>query len=294
MVTLRVSHATQPPAGQQPMAQMNRFMRTRRILLLAFLASLCTIGLFGIMALIRGTTRLVQDYILLTTVLACAASILGLASTYLRKRRRWHPIGLLGILASPAALLTTVPIFFLRLRGYWELLFEQITGTLWVIAVALPYIGLLSFAKLHKRYEWIRVVTIGSIALLATLVIYLIIAQLPYHEFENLMRGVGIFAIVAVCGTLAVLVFHYISHISRRESQRTTDLQVEITCPRCTTRQTLQAGRSQCVNCRLRFLIEIEEEQCPKCAYPCYLLASPVCPECGTTLNTIGAVTESK
>jgi hypothetical protein len=270
------------------MQPMNTSMQTRRILLYVFIASLCTVGLIGIFVLLRGNFGNLEGRVVASTAVACAASFFGMISAFLWERRRWHPIGLLGLFASPMALLATLAMIwsnYLDVALTWESLSERMAGTMWVVTIALPCIGLLSFAKLHKRFEWIRRWTIIDATLLGALLIYLILVQPPDHEFENLMRGVGILAIALVCGTLAIPVFHYISGITRRESQRTTDLQVEIICPRCATRQTLQAGRSQCVNCRLRFLIEIEEEQCPKCGYPCYLLASSVCPECGTTLN---------
>lgn len=266
-------------------------MQARRFLLIAFIASISTCALMGIYVLLRGQMGTVEGKVLWTTALVCGASILALASAFLWERRRWHPIGMLGLLASVMALATALLLVWYRFPPgfrWWERTWGSLTFTVWVSAIALPCIGMLSFANIHRRFGWVRQGTVIALSSLAGMLMYAFLWQ-PHHSvLQVLNRYIGVSAILSVCGALALAVLHMVSRIESRESQRTTDLQVEIICPRCTTRQTLPVGRSACANCRLKFALEIEEEQCPRCGYPSYLLTSSACPECGTKLKAAG------
>ncbi len=264
-------------------------LETKRALLLGFIGSVAACGLVGIYCLLKGTMGPIEQRVLSSTALVGAAAILGLASAIPWERRRWHPIGPMAMIVMTCALLLAL----LWVWGEW--LSEEIrrmyyrwlgdlTLVAWVFAVALPLVGMLGLARLHRRYGWVRRWTVVAVACLALLVTYMILADPGWEAMDVLGRIVGVFAILSTCGTLAVAVLHRVSAIRTREAVRTVELRLSLTCPRCAETQALSVGRSRCSKCGLRFSIEIEEDLCATCGYPLYLLESAVCPECGTPI----------
>jgi hypothetical protein len=61
---------------------------------------------------------------------------------------------------------------------------------------------------------------------------------------------------------------------------------IELTCPRCRSREAQPLGDSACRRCGLRFRIAVEEPRCGHCAQLLTGLRSTVCPECGTPIAT--------
>lgn len=261
--------------------------QTKRNLLLAFLASVAACGLVGTYVLIAGRFGRIEEAVLVSTAVAGAAAILGFASAIPWEQSKWHPIGPVGVTVVAAALAITLYIIwsevFLPSRtwqttdAYW-----RVASSSWVAAIALTHIGLLSLARLHRSHEWVRRLLIVMIGVLSLLVIGILAEVVPTSD--TMARGIGVLAIADVCGTIAVPVLHRISTIRTHESQRTTALTLSLTCPRCRLAQELGVGRTRCGGCGLKFLIEIEEDQCPKCGYPLFRLASDACPECGTPI----------
>lgn len=257
--------------------------QTQRTLLFSFLTSIATCGALGIYCLLVGNFGPIQARILGSTALIGGASILGLVGVMAWEQRKWHPLGMLGVFAAAIALLFALVMIWSKQLGlfwldqnesYWKLL-----GIMWVLAVAFPHVCLLSFARLHASYLWIRRMTIVAIIFLATLVIYVILSN--GYGGELVARLIGVFGIADVCGTIAMPILHRVSAIRVRESYRTTELQLALTCPRCNTTQTLNVGHSKCAKCSLKFVIDIEEQLCPHCGYALYKLESANCPECG-------------
>jgi hypothetical protein len=89
-------------------------------------------------------------------------------------------------------------------------------------------------------------------------------------------------------GVLVVLVMHALWGGKQREGVSVFQGNMFVRCPRCACEQEVEMGESRCVACKLRFVIEVEEPVCPKCAYNLRGLARPVCPECGTALDPAG------
>jgi len=254
--------------------------QTQRILLFAFIASIVACGLCGIYVLIVGDFGQFEGRVLASTASIGGASILALAAAIPWEKRRWPPIGLLGMIAVGVGL---VMILLLIWTKFWRIeTFIHFFGTSCVFAVALPHIGLLSLARLRRSYEWIRYGTVFAVGCLALTILGLI----WFHEGPDdlLIRVIGVLAIIDVCGTIATPVLHRVSAIHEVESVQTVDLaaRLSLTCPRCSVTQTLAVGSSKCASCGLRIRIEIEEEHCRKCGYSLYQLTSGVCPECGT------------
>lgn len=253
--------------------------KTQRTLLLSFIGSISSCGLVGIWCLLLGSWGWLEERILGTTAAVGGASILGLAAAIPWEGRRWRPIGPAGMIAAASALFLIILLIWAPWWLWRPEWFVKSTLIACVAAVALPHIGLLSLARLQRGYEWVRVATVSAIALLAGLITLLIIAE---FGDDLLFRIMGMLGIADACGTIAVPILHRISGLHKRESVRTTELALTLTCPRCSKTQQLAVGRSRCGGCGLRFSIDIEEEHCGKCGYSLYKLESAVCPECGT------------
>lgn len=256
--------------------------RTQRSLLLAFVISIAWCGVLGIYCLLMGRMGRMEERILASAAVVGGASILGLACAVPWERRRWHPLGPVGVLS------TTVGMALLLFEIWDSPLLrgssEHAVGISCVIGIALPHVGLLSIARLKRQYGWVRRMTIVSIVLLAVTIIYVIFAEPRWPAADFWFRLIGIFSIAVVCGTTAVPIMHRVSAIRAREDVKTVDLTLTLTCPRCEKSQQLPAGRSRCTQCGLKFRIDIEEDLCGKCGYPLYRLTSAACPECGTPI----------
>jgi hypothetical protein len=256
-------------------------LKTQRYLLNSFIASISLCGLIGIFCLLLGEMSAFVARVLGTTGTVGAASILALAAAIPWERKRWPPIGLLGVMVVAIAMvLMLVLIWFEPYSTKNVQVFLKVLFGACILAVALPHIGLLSLARLNRGYEFVRLGTVAVIALLAVLLILMLVFDIG--ESDLLIRLIGTLGILDVCGTIAVPILHRVSRIQSDESAVTTRLELSLTCPRCETTQVLPAGRSNCATCGLRFKIEIEEEHCPKCGYVLYLTTASNCPECGT------------
>lgn len=253
--------------------------QTQRALLFAFIASIAGCGLCGIYVLIVGNFGELEGKVLATTASVGAAAILALAAAIPWERRRWPPIGLLGLISVAVAL--TLMLILIWTDAWSIHRYGETLLTACVLAVALPHIGLLSLARLASGFEWIRYGTIIAIAALGGLITFMIWLK---SSNDEMWRLVGVLAILDACGTIATPVLHRVSAIRLREGVQTVELMLSLTCPRCRAAQTLGVGRSRCGKCGLRFNIEIEEEHCRKCGYSLYQLTSAVCPECGTPI----------
>lgn len=254
---------------------------SQRWLLLSFIVSLVACGLVGIYTLLLGSFGWFELRILATTATIGGASILAMAAAAAWEARRWPPLAVAGMIAPAVACV-------LMLGFIWELtpstvgdLVERWIGTAVVAAVALPHMALLGLARLHRRYELVRIATIVVIGKLAAILVLTIWAR-PF-DGDFFWRLVGVLAILDACGTVAVPILHRVSRIQSREGVVTTALSVSLTCPRCGRGQTVSTGASRCA-CGLRIRIEIEEEHCATCGYSLYRLTSDACPECGTPI----------
>ncbi len=262
--------------------------QTQRGLLTGFIGSIATCGLVGIYCLLIGGFGRLQGQVLGTTAIVAAASILGLVSAIPWERRRWHPIGPLGLISVAIAL--ALVIFTIWADPYiwrqpWGDNFLKVMGVACVAGVAFPHMGLISLAKLRREYGWVRRATVIAILTLALQAIVSILFE-GYRLGDAWWKLVGVVAIFDACGTIAIPILHRVSAIHKIETVKTVELSLDLTCPRCKSNQHLAAGHSACGACGLRFNIEIEEETCNSCGYPLYKLTSPTCPECGTAIDS--------
>ncbi len=268
--------------------------QTQRSLLIGFIVSIAACGAVGVYCLLFAGFGYLEARVLGTTAVVAAASILGLSAAIPWERRRWHPVGPLGMVAvSVALVMVLVGIWaerWLFQTGHGQSYFEFM-GIACVWGVAFPHIGLMSLARLRRQYTWIRRLTVIAVVTLATLLTLTIVYTTSGDDW---MRFMGVVSIVVACGTIATPILHRISAIRVREAIRTFEPALRMTCPRCELSQKLPMGRSSCGGCSLRFLIDIDEETCTTCGYPLYKLTSANCPECGTPIAHRPVTTESQ
>jgi ribosomal protein L37E len=250
--------------------------QTQRTLLLGFIASIIACAAVGVFCLVSGQFTTLIGQVMATTGTVAGTSILALIAAIPTESRRWSPIGPLGLVSS--AVVLVMSLVGIWVEPHWQSVFWESLGICWVFAVAFPHLGLLSLARLKTQWNWVRTLTAVAIGLLALQ----ISASIGWHmSSDEWYRGMGVLGIVVASGTIAVPILHRVSAIRLREAVRTTELALQITCPRCGKAQTLSVGKTKCGDCGLGFTIEIEEENCKKCGYPLYKIESAVCPECG-------------
>jgi len=258
--------------------------QTQRSFLFAFIASISLCGAIGVYCLLVGEFTSLVGQILGTTASVAGASLLALASAVPWERKRWQPIGPLGMLAAAVWLTLMLCLIWID-RFVNEEALVKATVVATVIAIALPHAGLIGLARLRREYDWVRMGNVASIALLAGLIICAVLFEI---DDEFLLRVIGALAIVDVCTSVAIPILHRVSAIHEHDSIRTTTLEVSLTCPRCSKTHSLPIGRSACPSCGLRFKLEIEEEHCEQCGYVLFGIESPVCPECGKPIQRDG------
>ncbi len=259
--------------------------KTQRLLMFGFIASIACCGLVGIYFLVGGDFGPLGERVLLTNLTIGGCSILAMATAMPWERRRWHPVGPLGAMAVLAALvLSLVHIWVSQGMGADM---DRAVGIAWVCAVGFALLGLVSLARLRQSWRFIQLGTAVVISLLASLIVFLILFadEIEHYDVELLGRFAGILGIASACGVISLPILHRASALRVRQDVRTVELRLSLVCPRCGEQQELPAGRSRCVKCSLRFVIEIEEDNCGKCGYPLYKLESAVCPECGTPIS---------
>jgi hypothetical protein len=91
---------------------------------------------------------------------------------------------------------------------------------------------------------------------------------------------------LATLVTLIVLAWHSaFRHAHPNNPPSDAAQSIALTCPRCTTPQSIPIPHGQCTHCKLQFFISLDEGRC-QCGYPLRGLTTNKCPECGTELPT--------
>jgi transcription elongation factor Elf1/putative flippase GtrA len=197
------------------------------------------------------------------------------------QRRWWHFVGVICAVFACIWCLT----------GIWqqtEIKSQPVLVGLIGLAGVIAHANLTSLCMLSGHQRWLRVASVGAVALTALLLEIMAIAKDLYDGDSLVARSAGASALAAACGTLAVVI---VSRLNRKVARRTVPenvKQLTITCPWCGKKESLPLGSSACGGCGLKFEIRVEEPRCTNCDYLLYMMTSDKCPECGTPIDRRG------
>jgi hypothetical protein len=199
-------------------------------------------------------------------------------------RRYWRWVGVVAAVVGTAIVMTAIYKDIHSDSG----IFTVICSIVGVVAHA----NLMELCPLPGRQRWL-----GRGAIAATLVTAVLLDTLSIQHEERsegpLARAAASAGILAICGSLAVLVLAAINRRTERPRvlfQGVT--QFTIICPVCGSKQLLPVGDARCAKCKLVIRARFEEPRCPNCNYVLLMLESDRCPECGTPVPAIGASAE--
>ena len=97
--------------------------------------------------------------VLLTSGTVSGLALLGLASATAWERKRWQPVGPLGVGAGVVTLIVTLIAIWVEFDWPEEDKVYKTVGCAWVATITLTHIALLALARLKRSYEWVRVAT---------------------------------------------------------------------------------------------------------------------------------------
>ena len=231
-------------------------MSPKKLALWFLIVSVAISAALGIIAISTGNFGWVEIRIVLTTLTISAASICALASGALWEGRGQRILPLAGIvLALMAAVLLISGIWLeAEAQEFWRFAFS-----VGVVAAATAHACLLSLAKLARRFNWAKVITLIAIYLLAFLIVSAIYIE-PRGDFG--FRLIGATSIVVAALTIMMPIFH---RLSREDPSLAADerdaverrLFATITCPQCGATQPNSLTETECDKCGCRFALKI-------------------------------------
>lgn len=265
------------------------FMKLKRFFLMGLIASVLLASLMGIYALLaRKSLDEFEWKIIGSTSSVGLFSLTSLMAAIVHERGVWRPMMVIDFIISGLGLVTyllAIWLLFDLVRYEYEEYIGKLMGIQAVWAIAIAHAGLLALTRSDIAYvRWPRLITIVFVFCLAGFITLTILVEPRYSE-ELYFRIIGILSIIVVAGTITTPVMQKVAGLNQAASVQSTRLEVQIRCPRCMTTQTMSTGHSRCVQCRLKFQIDIQEPRCPQCDYVLYRLTKPVCPECGCALG---------
>jgi len=198
--------------------------------------------------------------------------------------RRWWPFA--GVAAAAiAATMLIVQVWFEP--GGGPEVFTVITS----IACAIAHANLILLCPPKPIIRVLQFLTIGSAVGTAALIDLVVIFFADFDPIDNIaMRLAAALAILATCGSLALVVLSAIFRPVKIEAGISEFVQITIFCPRCRSKHTLPLGESQCPTCRLQFNLRVQDPRCPQCDYLLIGLTGDTCPECGHPIGASEAV----
>ena len=227
-----------------------------------------------------------------TVSLLAGVAILLMAGFVVARQNGARIPAALGMVAAVAALLSSllviwpVTMFFNpSLRRSSDDVYLVI-GISWILAIAFPISGSLSYTRLPGRWICVRYLTLLLVwSLVIDLFYWMVDENTDWMWRESMSRITTVLSLGALFGILASLVLHFRFRIKFVVPSPVPATSVLMTCPACALQQSLTVGDSTCAQCRLRFHIEIEAPTCPGCGYLCFQLTSDRCPECGASVT---------
>ncbi len=214
-----------------------------------------------------------------------------------RSRGRNRKLMLTGLLAAIALVLLTVITFIWRLGVesfvsiYPWYVEQSIEQTLEIVLLGAGYVAAVSLMPLdhpifRRISRWVPTLAIVCMLLACTRVIAPDFAE-NIADWPGLDEWLLLRILLVLIAALALLTITiggraiYEWSVRRQEAHRASeDAVIELTCPKCRTRQTMRGRKQSCSNCNLSIELRLTEPRC-QCGYLLLYVRSGVCPECG-------------
>lgn len=265
-------------------------MKLHRAFLWVMIGSLSAAALLGIWAVLVPDFGRLQGRVLTTCLVLGLYAMPAFGCAVVLQRKRLAAIMWGGIAAALLAVFIWFMMIWNELPAFaqsamWTLLFKA-GFTTSVFTVWATHVGLLMLLPLRKPVaRHARTATLGIVGVLAVLFLFVMWAE---FESEVVFRSIAALSIAGICGTLVVPILALIELTLTRDTRESvpSKVKVDLTCPRCGSRQRLQTGFHRCSSCRLQIEIHVEEPRCT-CGYLLYKLTTSSCPECGRAVPAI-------
>ncbi len=179
---------------------------------------------------------------------AAMASLVGVAAG---DRRYWRWLGVLAAVLGWA----------LCTWGIWTdaNTFEDVLVVITSVAIVVAHANLAMFVPLGGGQVWLRVATIGAVAIAAFCLDVDIVLSLSKGGQISAVARVALAAgILASCGSLALIVLACLNRIAELRSASGPITTITIVCPQCGKRQALALAGAACSGCGLRIHIRVE------------------------------------
>jgi hypothetical protein len=187
----------------------------------------------------------------------------------------------LGVVASIIGF--AIAVYAIVLQVYSN---SPLFTTIIVIAAVIAHANVLLRVPLGGNQIYLRWVTTAAGCATGACIVFVSFHNYADPAYELGQRLAGAAAIVAGCGTLALLVLARInSKLHAPPPELEAIKQVSLVCPFCQKKQNVPPGESRCAGCGLILELRISEPRCPACNYSLLMLTSDRCPECGATVT---------
>lgn len=260
-------------------------MKLHQQFLWTMIASLAIAAMLGIWAVLSPNFGPLQGKVLITSLLIGTYALPAFGCAIILHRGLLRPAMWTGIIAAGIALGVWLLLIWVDPsfgNTFWSRMVKfAITAT--IVSVWATHLGLMLLGRLvHPGARFVRAATLVVTALLGVTSIFAMWAE---FEAEVIIRGIAVLAILGSCGTLITPVLLVIELLKARNSRESIParIMIDLTCPRCGSREQIAAGTGRCSACGLRIDITVEEPRCT-CGYLLHRLTGEHCPECGRTI----------
>jgi hypothetical protein len=185
-------------------------MNLKRTFLFLLIGSVAVSALLGIFIILFGTFSETEIRILGTTATITVMSILGLTCGAAYEAGRLRNVALTGIVCSVVSAVIWIAILWSESQGGEYIVKSVLSLTL--LAIALSYSSLISFAVLEKKFRWTIYAAYLTVAMLAGVVLYTIWINNNPNE-ELIVRVIGSLSILLAALTVTIPIFHKLSRI---------------------------------------------------------------------------------
>ena len=180
--------------------------QVKRGFLYALIGSVGVGALMAITVIVSGEFEDLKALVSTFTIAAASGCGLG-CGTYLASARS-RALPLLGIILATAAAAAVLLIIWAELDDDDHDMFWKTTGTLWILAVAVAHLCVLSLARLAAGFEWALVVAYIVILFVAALITIMIWFDVRGGATLRLLAAA---VIVDAAVTVVIPIFHRLS-----------------------------------------------------------------------------------